>query len=188
MKFKGLCTGIVATLFLTFAATRSRAESVDIICSNMGALNSQFVFLLAKHLDFEPNVAVNPRRNEAISTDGIRTVRLVISGRSYESVVACAVEHKFERDALNQKIGQLRRRLGKEGQPVFHGGPGGRLLSIGEAINLNGQQFFINVSVDDDLMVAGAAVAQSHDVDSQACWFDNECLAAAEMYWSLEAN
>lgn len=185
---KGLCTGFVATLFLAFAATSSRAESVDIICSNMGALNSQFVFLLAKHLDFEPNVAINPERHDSIYTDDVRTVRLVISGRSYESVVACAVGHKFEREELDQKIAKLRRRLGKEGQPIFHGGPRGRLLSAGEAVKLNGQQFFISVSGDDDLMVAGAAVAQSHNVDSQACWFDNECLAAAETFWSLKAN
>jgi hypothetical protein len=186
--FKGLCTGFVATLFWAFAATSSRAESVDIICSNMGALNSQFVFLLAKHLHFEPSVIINPRRQNAISSDDVRTVRLVVSGGSYESVVACAVGHKFERDELDQKIGELRRRLGNEGQPVFPGGPRGRLLSVGEAVKLNGQQFFISVSGVDDLMVAGAAVAQSHNVDSQACWFDNECLVAAETYWSRKAN
>ena len=183
-----LCKRCVAAIALACAATGCRAASFDIICSNLPALNSQFVSLLAEHLDFEPNAVINPRPQDAVSRDNVRTVRLVVSGQSHEVVLACAIERKFEQDQLDKRIRELQDRLGKEGQPVFPGGPRGEVLSVGEAIILNGQNFFISVSGEDSLIQATAAVAQSHNVDSQACWFDDACLAAVETYWSLNAN
>ncbi|MCI5086914.1 MAG: hypothetical protein MRY67_13425 [Rhodovulum sp.] len=188
VMLKGLCNRFVAALSFALAATGCRAEGFDIICSNLPALNSQFVFLLAKHLDFEPNVVINPGPQDAVSRDNVRTVRLVISGQPYDAVLACATEHNFERDQIDQKIRELRNQLGEEGQPGFPGGPRGKVLSVGEAATLNDQTFFISVSGDDSLMQATAAVTQSHSVDSQACWFDEACSAAAETYWSMNTN
>lgn len=188
VMLRGLCKSCVAAIALACAATGCRAASFDIICSNLPALNSQFVSLLAEHLDFEPNVAINPRPHDAVSRDNVRTVRLVISGQSRDAVLACATERKLDQDQLDKRIRELQNRLGKEGQPVFPGGPRGEVFSVGEAIILNGQNFFISVSGDDSLMQATAAVAQSHNVSSQACWFDDACLAEVETYWSLNAN
>ncbi|WP_157969043.1 hypothetical protein [Tropicimonas sp. IMCC34011] len=185
---EGFFTRFVTALGFALAATGCRAESFDIICSNLPALNSQFVFLLAKHLDFEPNVVINPAPQDAITHDDVRTVRVVISGQPYDAVVACATEHNFERDQISQKIRELRNQLGKAGQPVFPGGPRGKVLNVGEAVTLKDQTFFISVSDDDSLRDAAAAVAQSHSVDSQACWFDEACLAAVETYWSMNTN
>lgn len=188
VMLKRLCGRFGATLIFAFAASGSQADGSAIICTNVNALKSQFVFLLAKHLDFEPNVAINPRPQNAASDARSGTVHLVISGASYEAVVACAVGQKFERGELDRSIRELHSQLGKEGQPVFPGSPRGKVLSVGEAITLNGQNFFISVSGEDSLIQATAAVAQSHNVDSQACWFDDACLAAVETYWSLNAN
>lgn len=185
---KGLFARFLAALAFALAATGCWAGGFDIICSNLSALNSQFVFLLAKHLDFEPNVVVNPGPQDAVSHGDVRTIRLVISGQSYDGVVACAIENKFERDQIDQRIRELQNQLRKEGHPVFPGVPGGKVLTVGEAIELNGQDFFVSVSANASLMQAVAAVAQSHNVDSQACWFDEACSASAETYWSLITN
>lgn len=183
-----LCARLVTALIFALAATGSRADNSAIICTNVSALNSQFVVLLAEHLGFEPNVVINRRPQDAASDDNAGTVYLVISGQPYKAVVACAVGHKFERDELNQKIRELHSQLGKEGQPVFPEGPRGVVRSAGEAVKVNGQQFFISVSDDDSLVAAAAAVAQSHNADIDACWFDNACLVASETYWSLKAD
>lgn len=185
---RNLTICVMAILLLAFSAPASRAEGRDVICSNVAALNSQFVFLMARHLGFEPNVTINPSPEEIVTQDEVRTVRIVVSDKDYNAVLACAARLEVERDELDQRIQELREQLGRPGQPIFPQGPRGKILSTGSMFQLNGRQVFVSISNEEDLMASAAAVAQSHDLDSQSCWFDSACLSAAESYWSMTAN
>ncbi|MBY6121189.1 hypothetical protein [Mameliella alba] len=186
--FQALAFRLVVAFLTFFAAHESRAESIDVICSNMSALNSPFVFLLARHLDFEPNVAINPSQSEIVAGGDVGTVRLVISGRSYNDVLACTDALKIERVVLERRIRTLRKRLGKLGEPIFPGAPRGTVTSLGEAVTVEGVQLFISVSVDDDAIAATEAVLQAQNLNSQTCWSDAACLSAVEAYWSNAAK
>lgn len=185
---KGLPVPLIAGLFFAFTASTTRAEVFDVICSNVDALNTQFVSLLAKHLDFEPSVIINPSPRDDVSNDSVRIVRFVISERAYENAIECAGNLEFKRDEIDRRIRDLRGRLGKEGLPHYPNGPRGKVLSHGERAELNGRMLFIAVSVDEDLAASAGAVLRSHNLDSRACWFEIECLAEVENYWSMHAN
>lgn len=185
---KSLSFHLVTSLLVVLTAQPNRAEALDIICTNVEALNSQFVSLMAQHLDFEPSVMINPNPQDSGHIDPVRTVRLVISGSRYEAVVACARAFKFGRDDLEQRIQKLRRQLGSGGNPIFADGPSGKVLTTEKAFEMNGRQLFISVSNEADLIAAGAAVAQSHNINSQTCWFDNACRDAAEKHWLMRSR
>lgn len=185
---KGLPVPLTAGLFFAFAAPTARAEVFDVICSNVDALNTEFVSLFAKHLDFEPRVMINPGPQDHASNDNVRTVRFVISGKEYETAIECAGRLGFKRDEIDRRIHELRRRLGKEGVPLYPNGPRGNILSHGEGTELNGRILIITVSVDEDLVTSAGAVLRSHGFDGRECWVDTDCLAEVENYWSMGAN
>lgn len=183
-----LPTWVIAILLFVFAAPASPAQGRDVICSNIAALNSQFVLLMAKHLDFEPDVVINPSPEEIVSQDDVRAVRVVVTDKDYSAVLACALRFDVEWDELDERIQELREQLDRQGQPIFPQGPQGKVLSSGSVFQLNGRQVFVSVSIDDELIASATAVAHSHDLHSQSCWLDNACLVATETYWSTTAN
>ncbi|MEM9318756.1 MAG: hypothetical protein AAGA70_07085 [Pseudomonadota bacterium] len=157
---------------------------MNVICSNMDALNADFVMLLARHLDFEPNVLLNPSRQQVVNLGTLAAVRFVVSGNDFNSILECGDRIGVDANRLEQEVFRLRSRLSSEAVLAYTGEPTGRVVTAGEELEISGQHIFVSVSDIDDLMAAGSAVAYLHGANHLSCWFDPACSAEAEAHWA----
>lgn len=172
------------TLLLACSSTATRADPIGVICSNVDALNSDFVMLLARHLDFEPNVLLNPSDQQVSETGTLAAVWFVVSGSDFNGVLDCGDRIGVERSRLEQNLIRIHARIGAEADIAVRGAPTGIVLSAGQAVEISGRHMFVSVSDIDDLLAAGRAVASIHGANHLMCWYDPACSAAAQAHWS----
>ena len=179
------CTSPVIAALVILAAGSASLDAKNFICSNSKSLNDQFVSLLAEHLEFKPDVVINPSQEPEKPDFTAGIVSVVVAQGDYASVLGCVSNLGFDPVIVEAEVIKKRNKLGKPSGQDLSGVPSDTTTGTGSVIAFADRRLFLSVSEGDSLVAAEAAVTAVHGLHNpKVCWFSTECREAAEAFWA----